>query len=150
MLTLQEISDRLEIQQLAVDYANAIDGRHFDGLDAIFTPDAYIDYRAFGGIDGRYPEVKLWLRAALARLPAFQHLVGNMDIKVSGDQGTGRILCLNPVAVPLKTGGVQVGFYGLWYVDTYVRSQRGWRIATRGEERSFDHNLPVQDGSATD
>ena len=61
MLSLEEISDRLEIQQLLVDYSTAIDQRRFDDLDKVFTPDAYIDYRALGGIDGRYPEVKDWL-----------------------------------------------------------------------------------------
>jgi SnoaL-like domain len=43
MLSLEEISDRLEIQQLLVDYSSAIDQRRFDDLDRVFTPDAYID-----------------------------------------------------------------------------------------------------------
>ncbi|MGA9676375.1 MAG: nuclear transport factor 2 family protein, partial [Mycobacterium sp.] len=49
MLSLEEISDRLEIQQLLVDYSTAIDQRRFDDLDKVFIPDAYIDYRALGG-----------------------------------------------------------------------------------------------------
>ncbi|MES1262816.1 MAG: nuclear transport factor 2 family protein, partial [Peristeroidobacter soli] len=61
MLSLQEISDRLEIQQLMTDYSHAIDQKNFDALDRIFTPDAYIDYRAMGGIDGKYPKIKAWL-----------------------------------------------------------------------------------------
>jgi hypothetical protein len=52
MLSLQELSDRLEIEQLIVRYSNCIDQRDWDGLDAVFTPDAYIDYRKLGGIDG--------------------------------------------------------------------------------------------------
>ena len=52
MLSLAEVSDRLEIQQLLVDYSTAIDQRRFDDLDNVFTPDAYIDYRELGGIDG--------------------------------------------------------------------------------------------------
>ena len=48
MLSQAEISDRLEIQQLLVDYSTAIDLRRFDDLDAVFTPDAYIDYTALG------------------------------------------------------------------------------------------------------
>jgi len=44
MLSLQEISERLEIQQLLVDYSTAIDQRRFDDLDKVFTPDAYIDF----------------------------------------------------------------------------------------------------------
>ena len=43
MLSLDEISDRLEIQQLLVAYSTAIDTRRFDDLDRVFTPDAYID-----------------------------------------------------------------------------------------------------------
>lgn len=46
MLSLQEISDRLEIQQLLVDYSSAIDQKNFDGLDAVFTADAHIGYSA--------------------------------------------------------------------------------------------------------
>ena len=44
MLSLEEISDRLEIQQLLVAYSTAIDTRQFDDLAQVFTPDAYIDY----------------------------------------------------------------------------------------------------------
>jgi hypothetical protein len=49
MLSLEEISDRLEIQQLLVDYSTAIDNRRFDDLDNVFTPDAYIDVKAVKG-----------------------------------------------------------------------------------------------------
>jgi hypothetical protein len=49
MLSLEEISDRLEIQQLLVDYSTAIDQRRFDDLDKVITPDAYIDLQAAKG-----------------------------------------------------------------------------------------------------
>ena len=71
MLSLAEISDRLEIQQLLVDYSTAIDQRRFDDLDLIFTAEAYIDYRAMGGIDGPYPQVKAWLAEVLPNFPAY-------------------------------------------------------------------------------
>jgi hypothetical protein len=64
MMTLQAVSDRLEIQQLAVDYAHAIDSRDFDLLDDVFLPDAFIDYRAVGGRHGRYPDIKQWLKGS--------------------------------------------------------------------------------------
>jgi hypothetical protein len=54
-LSLAEISDRLEIQQLMVDYSWAIDQRRFDDLGRVFTPDADVDYRAIGGVDGPTP-----------------------------------------------------------------------------------------------
>ena len=96
VLSLAEVSDRLEIQQLLVDYSTAIDGRRFDDLDRIFTPDAYIDYRAMGGIDGVYPDVKAWLAEVLPGFPAFYHLIGNFDIRLDGDRASGRTMCFNP------------------------------------------------------
>lgn len=136
MLSLAEISDRLEIQQLLIDYSSAIDGRRFDDLDAVFTPDAYIDYRVSGGVDGRFPEVKAWLKEVLPNFPAYYHLVGNVDIRTSGDTATSRAICFNPMVM----GGEhnQVYFVGIWYVDEFVRTEHGWRMSRRVEEKCFD------------
>lgn len=142
MLSLQQISDRLEIQQLFVDYADAIDRRQWDALDQVFTPDAYIDYRAMGGIDGRYPEIKAWLAQALAHFPAYFHMVGNLSIKVDGDTASSRIICFNPMSIPLGDGKTQTMFLGLWYCDRFVRTADGWRMCERIEERCFDYNVP--------
>ena len=78
MLSLEEISDRFEIQQLLIDYSTAIDKRRFDDLDLVFTPDAYIDYRAMGGIDGQFPEVKAWLARGVAELPGVRPHAGKL------------------------------------------------------------------------
>lgn len=142
MLTLEQISDRLELQQLVIDYANAIDSRNFDRLDRIFTPDAYIDYRAMGGIDGTYPKVKAWLPEALKPFPGYMHLIGNPSFEITGDTATGRVACFNPIEIPLPTGGTHVMFLGLWYIDRYVRTAEGWRISERSEEKSYVFNVP--------
>ena len=136
MLSIEEISDRLEIQQLLVDYSTAIDGRRFDDLDRVFTADAYIDYRAMGGVDGRYPEVKAWLAQVLPNFPAYAHMLGNFDVKIDGDTATSRTLCFNPMVL----GGdeQQVLFCGLWYDDEFVRTGEGWRMTKRVEEKCFD------------
>ncbi|BCI52617.1 hypothetical protein NIIDNTM18_18950 [Mycolicibacterium litorale] len=136
MLSLAEISDRLEIQQLMVDYSSAIDQRRFDDLDRVFTPDAYIDYRATGGVDGIYPEVKKWLAEVLPNFPAYSHLVGNFDVTISGDTATSRAICFNPMV--MGGDGGQVYFVGIWYVDEFVRTADGWRMTRRVEEKCFD------------
>jgi hypothetical protein len=135
MMSLAEISDRLEIQQLVVDYATAIDQRKFDDLDAIFTPDAYIDYRVMGGIDGQFPEVKAWLAEVLPNFPAYYHLVGNFDIRVSGDTAAGRTMCFNPMK--LNDGG-QILLCALWYDDEFIRTAEGWRMTRRVETKCMD------------
>ncbi|KKW64632.1 hypothetical protein AAV95_11165 [Mycolicibacterium elephantis] len=136
MLSLGEISDRLEIQQLLIDYSTAIDQRKFDDLDRVFTPDAYIDYRAMGGIDGHYPQVKAWLAEVLPNFPAYAHLLGNFDVRIAGDTASSRTLCFNPMVM----GGEQnqVLSCGLWYDDEFVRTPEGWRMSRRVETKCFD------------
>jgi hypothetical protein len=141
MMSLQEISDQLEIQRLTTRYAHAIDSKQFDLLDEVFTPDAEIDYRPAGGIGGRFPEIKQWLKNALAKYPAFQHLTANYDIVVDGDCATGRIMCFNPVLLA-EPEGERIRFHGLWYVDTYKRTPKGWRISSRTEDQAFTHFWP--------
>jgi hypothetical protein len=142
MLSLQEISDRMEIQDLMTVYANAIDSRQFDRLDQVFTADAYIDYRGMGGIDGRYPDVKAWLGQVMQHFPKYFHMVANTEITLSGDKATARTVCFNPMDTPLPGGGSQVMFLGLWYRDQLLRTPAGWRITERVEEGCFQHNVP--------
>ncbi|MFD9890855.1 nuclear transport factor 2 family protein [Amycolatopsis sp. NPDC059027] len=141
MLDIQEISDRLEIQDLVVAYATAVDGRDFDALDRIFADDAYLDYTAFGGVTGNLAVVKKWIAQNLAQLPAIQHLIANPDIRVDGDRATGRVMCLNPIALPAEDGEPPVAMLGLWYLDEYVRTPQGWRISRRDHQRSWSQGL---------
>ena len=114
MWSLAEISDRFEIQQLMVDYSTSIDRKQFDDLDKVFTADAYIDYRVTGGIDGRYPEVKAWLKDVLPNFPAYYHMLGNFDVRVDGDSivvNNDRIKVVaerDPAKLPWKSLGVDV------------------------------------------
>ncbi len=141
MLSLAEISDRLEIQQLLVDYSTAIDQRRFDDLDAVFTPDAYIDYRALGGIDGRYPEVKKWLSEVLSTFPVYSHMLGNFSVRVEGDTASSRVICFNPMVLPGESPSEKVLFCGLWYDDEFVRTPWGWRMTRRVETKVFQKVL---------
>src|SRR5690606_14959749 len=66
MLSLQEISDRLELQDLIYRYSELIDKKEFDKLaDDVFTPDAFIDYSAFGGSKGHPPTTIAFLKKAM-------------------------------------------------------------------------------------
>ena len=135
MLSQAEISDRLEIQQLLVDYSTAIDLRRFEDLDAVFTPDAYIDYTALGGIEGRYPEVKAWLAEVLPNFPMYSHMLGNFSVRVDGDTASSRTICFNPMVLGGDKG--QVMFCGLWYDDEFLRTPEGWRMTRRVETKIY-------------
>ena len=149
-MDLQEISDRLELGMLLDRYAGAIDRVDMALLDTVFTPDAQVDYSAFaefGGFAGPYPVMREWLAKGLSQSPGHQHLVANREIEITGDRATGRIMCFNPMVMPRQgvPGPRQIGFHGLWYVDDYVRTAQGWRIASRREERSWTYNFPTGD-----
>jgi hypothetical protein len=136
MLSLEEISDRLEVQQLLIGYSEAIDRRQFDELDAIFTPDAYIDYRATGGIDGHYPQIKPWLAEVLPKyFSSYAHMLGLPAIRLDGDKATARTFCFNPMVLKgKKPSTMQIG---LWYDDEFVRTPDGWRMSRRVEIKCF-------------
>ena len=48
MLTLREISDRLEIQDRIDLYCHALDEGQLDELDQVFLPDARLDFTCLG------------------------------------------------------------------------------------------------------
>ena len=145
-LSVQEISDRFEIQDLLFQYADCIDRRQFDGLKEVFTEDAHIDYSVFGGAVGKRDQIIEFLSKAMPAFKAYQHLNANMQISVDGDTGTGRVMCFNPQELNLgeEDGKPKTHLFmlGLWYLDKYQRTEQGWRIVERIEEKSWAFNLP--------
>lgn len=136
--------DRSAIEAVLVEYVHAIDARDFDLLDGVFTPDAWIDYTAMGGIAAAYPEMKRWLSQVLPAFPGYCHLLGMSRILLdSPDEAQSRTACFNPMRVPMPENREEVMFLGLWYVDSWQRTDAGWRICRRHEEKCFDHNVPA-------
>lgn len=142
MLSLQHLSDRSEIEDLMVAYCHAIDRHQWDELDAVFTPDAVIDYRVFGGPIGPYPEIKRFLAASLPAFAYQQHIISTSQVRIDGDRATGRTTCTNPMGLRLDDGSVHHMSFHLWYIDAFVRTAQGWRIAARSEEVSHTLNVP--------
>jgi hypothetical protein len=140
---LADIQDRLALEQLAIEYANAIDSRNWDRLDQVFTPDAVIDYTATGGISGSYAEIKAWLPRTLKFFKSYMHLMGNHQIAITGDTASGQVACFNPMLAPALLGGSNTVIFGIWYHDAYVRTQDGWRIASRRQQHCYSFNVPL-------
>ena len=144
MLSQQQLSDRFEIQDLVHYYAHLIDQKSFDALRQVFTADAHVDYSAFGGSIGNLEETLAFLKAAVTNdlFPNTQHLNGNVQVDLNGDRANGRVMCFNPMEMAMPDGSTQTYFLGLWYVDEYRRTDQGWRICRREEERSWVFNAP--------
>ena len=142
-LSIQEISDRLEIQDLLVAYSHAIDHHEWDALDDVFTADAVIDYTEMGGPRGNLAETKAFLASAMKMFTAFQHMQATTKLTFDGaDRAHGKTICHNPMMVTDGDGNPHMMFCGLWYRDTFVRTPDGWRIKDRYEERSYLRDFP--------
>jgi hypothetical protein len=131
---VQLLIDRLEIDDLLTRYTVALDTRQWDVLATVFTPDATIDYTSSQGIKGRFPEIAAWLEKALTAFTVSQHLLGNRQIALDGDHGTGRTYFFNPNTLTDAAGAETMLFVGGFYVDKFVRTAGGWRIEDRFEQ----------------
>src|SRR5947209_7616671 len=104
MLSQQEISDRLEIQELLVRYSHAVDTRDWDAYEGVFTDDAVIDYTEMGGPRGGVKEVRKFLETAMPHFAGFQHMIANTVLEIDGDVARGRTICHNPMVIDKGNG----------------------------------------------
>jgi hypothetical protein len=121
MLPLQEISDRLEIGDLIARYSAMVDGRRWDELDGLFTPDAELDYTATGALRGSLTELKAFFAEMLPAFHVTQHLTGASVVELDGDRAVVSTPCFNPMIVDDQ----HVFFVGIWYDDELVRTGGG-------------------------
>jgi hypothetical protein len=138
VLSLQEISDRMEIQDVLARYSDAIDSRRWDILDELFTADASIDYTCMGGIAGGLAEQKAFLAEFVPAFPASQHLAATSTFDIDGDTARVRTICFNPMVIKDEQ---HVLFCGLWYRDVFVRIDDQWRIKDRVQDRGFSLDM---------
>ena len=144
---LQEMLDHFAVEKVLKRYARALDEKNYGALDDCFTPDAQIDYTAAGGIKGAYPEVKAWLAEVLVGMPEMQHFTTNVEIQFNGDTAAGKSYTLNVNGLRDADGALRHMIVGAEYIDTYRRTPKGWRIASRREERfcAFGHVFGPED-----
>jgi SnoaL-like domain len=146
-LSLEEISDRMFIEDLVIEEAAAIDERDWDRWEAAYVPDAKIDWSGNGGAKGDPKVVRAWASSVLSEAnfpyPQYQHYCTNFRIRVSGDKATSRHLQIIPISVVAPGGGRQIAFSGIWFDDELVRTAEGWKIAARKESRAWQHNFPA-------
>jgi hypothetical protein len=135
-------ADIIEIQQLLAAYVFAIDAKDYEALDAVFTPDAAIDYRVTGGARGSWAEIKPWLAKALAPFPVTQHLIGLPLIRLDGDRATAKTMLFNPMQLA-RPEGDHLFLLGCTYFDDLVRTPAGWRIASRTEADFWVRDPPT-------
>ena len=93
---LDRLADRAAIQDLATAYAYAVDDRDWTRWEALFLPDALVDYTSAGGIAGTPAEVAAWMPGAMAIFAFCLHTTSTHEIRFTGpDRAEGRVHVFN-------------------------------------------------------
>ncbi|RXV65506.1 nuclear transport factor 2 family protein [Burkholderia stabilis] len=142
IMTPQETIDRIEIQDLLTRYCHAIDRQDWREFERLFASNAMLDYAAFGGPVGNRAEIAAYLKQVTSAMRGTQHTISTSLLIVDGDAATARTAGQVMMVSADETGDDRVCFVGLWYRDLLVRTECGWRIQSRMQERSWMHNAP--------
>ena len=128
--TLRMVSDRLDIQDVLTRYCTSLDSRNWELLSEVFTVEAEADFGALGGQHRGVDAIASFVRQVLEGCDATQHLLGNFDIAVEGDEALASCY-FQAQHVLLGGSGGHAYLVGGSYKDRLVRSNVGWRIAHR-------------------
>jgi hypothetical protein len=134
---MSDVEDKLAIGELIARYPSVVDEQRFDELDDLFTPDATVDFSAFGGPSDTPQGIKTFLRESLGLFKRTQHMMGLPLITLDGDRARARTPCNNPMVLTDEDGTTSVMLIGLWYDDEVVRTPDGWRFTSRRQERCY-------------
>jgi len=137
-LDLQQINDRIEIEELLARYSRALDFRQFDQLQGIFTEDGQFDAGGLGHPQGP-AAIREMIEGTIGGLDATQHLVGKSLIEFSddGDSAEVRTYLISQHVRESTPGPIKHYFLGGEYFDRVVRTPQGWRIAFRRLDRMW-------------
>lgn len=130
-------ADILAIQDLVVAYGFAVDDRDWGRWAALFTPDAWLDYRHSGGIAGTIDEVAPWMADAMPAFAWSLHSVLTQEIRFTGDTtAVGRVHLFNRNGVEWN-GKLEMFDVGGRYLDEYRRVGNCWKFSQRVEESLY-------------
>jgi hypothetical protein len=142
VLNPDRLADRLAITDLLTAYAYAIDDRDWARWEALFLPDAVIDYTSAGGIVGNPAELAAWMPGAMSAFEFCLHSTSTHEVRFTGpDSATGRAHVFNRNGARWD-GEPEIVDVGAVYEDTYARHGNQWLFAGR-----FEHTVYITGGN---
>ncbi|WP_326835054.1 nuclear transport factor 2 family protein [Amycolatopsis rhabdoformis] len=144
--SLDEIADRMEIQDRIALYVHAFDEKDFDALDEVFAPDTTFDFTKLGGGTRDWPTMKAYFKKH-HNLPRDFHVYANVLIGFAPERthATTKSKVYNPQGV-LHDGKVHGYSLVGTYHDRWHRRPEGWRITARRWELAWiDGDYPFSE-----
>jgi hypothetical protein len=141
MTAMSELSDRAEISDVLVRYAEGLDRRDLDAVRSCFAPDVRAEYAGVvlePGVDALVEHV-----AIVSTFAGSMHLLGNVVVELDGDTAHSTCRC---VAYVLREtpGGVRLFMRGLTYEDRWSRLDARFRIIERRHVPEWSVEAPVE------
>jgi hypothetical protein len=136
---LQGLLDGEELRALSATYMRGLDRADGALVRSVFTDDATTHYGSFtGGPD----EMAGMAMKALSAYSDTQHFLGQINLEVDGDEGTGEVYF--QAYHKHATEGFDRFICGR-YIDRYRRVNGSWRISHRTEAVDWSRTEPIAD-----
>ena len=146
-----DVFDRLAVRGLVDAYALCVDGDDPGSAAELFTPEG--ELRIFNRGQSEAVRERIGreaIAAAMAGLGRYDttlHVVANHVVELDGDVASGVTYCLahhvRDVEGPDGVTGPFDYVMAIRYLDRFVRTDEGWRIAQRHLQVEFTEDRPV-------
>ena len=135
-MDLQQLIDRIEINDLVLRYSEALNAADWATWSACFTDDARLDYTTAGGVAGTVSEAVDWLSQAMA---SFDMRIGRISNVLPTFVSADEARVSSQYSMTMRLAGDPPTYIEAagWYDDTVVRTATGWRIANRYERIAY-------------
>ncbi len=131
---VQRLQDRAAIQDLAVDYAYAVDDQDWERWRSLFSSDAHVDYASSGGIAGSRDEIVAWFPQAMSVFRSTMHTATCHEIRfIDDDHAVGRVHLFNRNELSWDGVDEVLDISGI-YEDKYEKVDGRWRFTYRRED----------------
>ena len=139
-MNLQQLQDKIEIQELLTRYARGLDTKDWDLWRSVFVPDAVMDYSSAGIPVGKRDEIAAMFEQAFVAIPWAQHFITNVEVDLDGDRAKVRAYFYNPMQLPGKD---EQSACGGTYEHDMVRTADGWKSEKVVENNMWFENPPT-------
>lgn len=140
------LQTRLDVNDLLVRYCHEIDDRNWAELEALFIPDAHLDFSAFRGPCGNTKDLIEFFQAVANAIPRWQHTISTSRVFRLDDTPADQVKVRTAAQVMMITLNEKqqesVSFSGLWYDDTLIKTGKIWRFAARKQVYGWTHPNP--------
>lgn len=132
--SVEEVADRMAIQDTIVRYVHGLDDQQFDELDKVFLPECMFDLTSAGAMKAPWTEVKKFFAKLHTTCTRDMHFFGMSKIVFrdeSREIADVRSKVINPMGAIGEDGEEHFFQIHGTYDDVFVKTDAGWRIRAR-------------------